>query len=435
MGKAAILLISAPLVGACFGRSSSPPSVDASFDLEGGAFDGSEEAEASPGEEASAPESGTRDATVGDTGSSFDAPPEVSAVDAADANAPPTLLTMVGVTTTNIPYAGAYVAGTWSANAIGADIFSPGGGGIAVLDGSHALSVLRGNMNTAVEAAPFSATWSNLANIVASGVSYTGAPVATSTGAAVVYQNGVGGYALYAARYAAASATWTTTTESLGAMSDNLTVPWLVETSTTELVLSGSTSNSYQSVSGTGGTWSSAIAIPGTTRPSSETPAIEGVRRAGTNDVIAAWTEDGTPAPMLMTGVWSGGTWTVAPTALATDLGPNEGGRPFTMTALPDGRVALAYVNSSSALELAFYDGAAWGAFAMVPVPVTTLPRVPAALAAGIGGTAVLELAYLDANRHAQHTRLTSEAPVTWSASTAIDATNAYDKIELASGP
>jgi hypothetical protein len=446
-------LASLALVGGCFGSSSSQSGADASFPDGSVGIDGGEDAEASAPAEAGSQESGAGDATsadagTADTGAGADAAAsdgggsnEASldaSGDAADASAPPpTLLTMVGVTTGNVPYAGAYAAGAWTTTAIGTDIFSPGGGGVAVLDATHALATLRGNTSGAVEAAPFAGKWSNLANVVTAATSYTGAPVATVGGAAVPYQAGTSGYALYVARYASSGGTWTTTNESTGASGDNITVPWLVETSTTELLLAGNTSSQYTSVAKTGGAWGAAAAIPGTSTPSAITaglPAIAGARRAGTDQVVAAWMQGATTSATLNTGVWSAGTWTVAPSALATDVAGNQG-RAFAIAALPDGRVALAYVSTSSALNLALYDGTSWGAFTAVPVAAASSPRVPVAIAAGIGGTAVVELAYLDANRHAQHTRLTSESPLTWSASTPIDATNVYDKIELASGP
>jgi hypothetical protein len=413
-----------------------PPSSDASVDVPSSKPDASgpdsSTSDAAFKPDGSGPDSSTSDAALLDA--TTDAPPYL---DAAEASAPPTLLTVVGVDTVNTPRAGAYKGGAWTVGAVGSDIFSPGGGGVAVLSASQALASLRGNANSSLETATYDGTWSNLSLPGPATLSYVGPPVATATGAALVFMAGTGSSPLYAARYASATKTWTTTNESVVAQSDNQTVPWLVETSSKELALYATGAGSYASVAGSGGTWGTQAVIPGATVPRSvvgAVPSIVGVRRAGTDQVVAAWiTGSGPSSFSIITGVWSAGAWTVASTALATDVASSQA-RPFAMTALPDGRVALAYLSAASVVKFALYDGTSWGAVATVPGTVTSV-RVPVAIAAGVGGSAIVELAYIDANRHPQHTRLTSEAPLTWSGNQAIDGAETYDAIDLASGP
>lgn len=358
----------------------------------------------------------------------------------ADADAPiatPTFLAFAGVTTTNVPYGGTFGDDGWSTTSLGTDIFSSAGGGVVVLDGTHALVSFRGNVNTTSQTAAFDGSWSQLVTRGPSSVNFVAAPAVTPTGAAVAYQSGSGTNTISILRYERATTTWTTASESTGALNDNVTLPALVPTSAGEVLLFGGLGESaYGVVVKNGETWGTPTTIPGSTKSSSDDrPKIVGVRRAGTDDVVAVWTEATSSATkVLRAGTLSGGTWHVGAEPLATDIAPALNSSVHVLAALPDGRVALAYlVASTFAMKLAFFDGTAWSAFATIPGTSTRFARGPIALAAGLGDSAIVEVVYVDASRNAQHTRLTGESPPTWSTATAVD-TKEYDTIFLSSG-
>jgi hypothetical protein len=117
------------------------------------------------------------------------------------------------------------------------------------------------------------------------------------------------------------------------------------------------------------------------------------------------------------------------PTTVATSA---RTGEPPSLAALADGRLALAYMNATSAkIDVGFFDGTSWSAFTPVPGIAPSQFFAPA-IAGGIVGD-VLELVYIDANETLQHVRLTNEAAWTWSAPVAVDSANAYAEVYLAS--
>ncbi len=196
------------------------------------------------------------------------------------------------------------------------------------------------------------------------------------------------------------------------------------------LVVASLVAGGYAWTLGSGGTWSAPASIPGITVaafPPVDAPVL--VERTGVDQIVGIFeiAVDSSSGTTLAASTFSAGAWGTA-TTIATDA---RFGRPPSVAALPDGRVALSYTNKSTpAVEVGFFDGTAWSAFATVP-GISPSQFFPGAIAQGLAGD-VLELVYIDASQATQHTRLTNESTWTWSAPIAVDPPSSYTRVFLA---
>ncbi len=378
------------------------------------------------------PDGSTIPDASGDSSTTPDATSGDAATDASDAG-PNDLVLASGVDNSNGTWGAVYAMGAWAATSIGSDVYDPVGGGVVVTPGRHGLAAYRGNANDTIEAAEYAGSWPMLAS-EGTMPNTVSAPAAAPSGAFVAY----GGQSLGLATYVEAMGMWSPASQATGAAGENNAVPAVVTTSTGDpmiLVLS-STGGTYSYVLRTGGTWGTLSTITGSAGPGiagGSAPAITAVRVAGSSTIVAAMA--GANMGEIDTAVYSGGTWTTTKN-VATNA-PFSQGAPFSLAALPDGRVALAYLDATQAMHLAFYSGSTWGTFSSVPGTCDHFPRFPISIARGANGTAVLELAYLDGtgdSRTPQHIRLTGESPQTWSSPVKI-ATGGFDSVRIAVGP
>lgn len=355
------------------------------------------------------------------------------AADASEAGASDIVL-FAGVDNAAHGVGATYASGQWTSGVIGSDVYSVQGGGVVVTPGGHGLAVFRGNTNAVVEFASWNGTWSMLASEGTS-TNSVGAPYAGGTGAFLAYQNGSVGFA----QYDEATMAWSPANQATGASSDNSSLPAVVAMST------GAPMALFTGVNGlaqqygysiqSGTTWSSAAAITGSAAAIgiSPRPEILAVQAAAGGPIVAAM--NGAQPGEIDTAAYAGGAWTTTKNVV-TDAATNQG-RPFALTPLPDGRVALAYVDTNQGMHLGFFHASSWGAFAAVPGTGDRFPRFPIAIARGANGGAVLELVYLDGtgdSRTPQHVRLTNEAQWTWTSPVPV-ATGGFDAAYLAVGP
>jgi hypothetical protein len=329
-----------------------------------------------------------------------------------------------------------YQAGAWSAvTQLGSNIFSAGGGGVAITDDGRGVAVLRRNSGSALESASWSGSWGMLA-AQATYDSYLSLPVAAGGGVMLVHQSGQGASTNYFARWQGGTTPWSPLAESTGTLGDNRTLPTVVVTAAGDplVLFSDSSTQSYSWTLRTGGTWSASATIPGASEPNNLSPsaAIAVARGIGQAAIVAILrTGDGSSAQYA---TFSAGAWSTA-ASLVSDLDNAPATVPFALTALPDGRVAMAYVTRAGAVKVGFFDGSAWGAFTAVPAVTAYTGALPLSLARGAYGSAVVELAYLDTALHVEHTRLTDESRWTWSTPVVVDGSQQYVLVSIAVGP
>jgi hypothetical protein len=255
-------------------------------------------------------------------------------------------------------------------------------------------------------------------------------PAAAPGGAFVAF----GGTNLMLATYQDTSQTWAPSNAVTGVTPIPNLIPAVVTTSSGDplVLFTSSGDQSYAYTLRTAGTWSTAAAIPTSKPPPSAPPqpAIIAVRRTGSDAIVAAMF--GSALGELDTAVYSGGTWTTT-TNVVTDAAFTPE-RSFALAALPDGRVALAYVDGSNshAGRLAFFDGS-WGQFASVPGS-GGVGEFPIAIARGANGEAIVEFVYIDGSGALQHIRLTDEASWTWTSPVAV-APGSFRAAYIAVGP
>jgi hypothetical protein len=111
-----------------------------------------------------------------------------------------------------------------------------------------------------------------------------------------------------------------------------------------------------------------------------------------------------------------------SPAATVVTDASNSATRSFSLTTLADGRVVLAYCRSTSDVLVGFFDGAGWSAFTPVP-GIDALGNQPVAVAAGVRGNSVLEMATIGSDQRIRYTRLTDEANWVWTPATEVDPT------------
>lgn len=191
---------------------------------------------------------------------------------------------------------------------------------------------------------------------------------------------------------------------------------------------------------------------------------IDLARRVGVDEVVGVFATDPTG---LDCAVFSKGSWSSA-VRIANDAAIGELNIPeylpsfsrhYSLAALPDGRVALAYwtvtalgAAPSGNIKLGFFDGSSWSDFKVVPDAVA-LSYSPIAISRGAEG-AVLELLFSQnpaADQPAvgspclrpdqkeswclKHMRLTDEADWSWTPQKPIDAGHQWFNISIAATP
>jgi hypothetical protein len=132
----------------------------------------------------------------------------------------------------------------------------------------------------------------------------------------------------------------------------------------------------------------------------------------------------------LVTAIYAAGSWQSLGN-LATNVANVSGfGRPASLAALSDGRVAIAFPDTSSKIEVAYLSGGSWTTPAPVPgvTPVSN-GVYPVSLAPGLG-TDVLELAYINASGALAVVSETSAG--TWSTPTVVDSSQSYSVVSIA---
>jgi hypothetical protein len=323
---------------------------------------------------------------------------------------------------------------------LGTDEFAPAGGGVPLVPDGRGLAVIRANAGVSAESALYTGSWATLAAYnAANSTNYVSVPIPTATGALVAHAAASGADPISLDTWDDGTSAWTT--ETTGVNGDNQSFPTVATTAAGDpLVLFSQCSGSvptYDWVARTAGTWGAAAVIPGlmaatcggaTGGPS---PAYVNAKRAGADQIVAVLrVSSGTT---LQAVSFSAGAWSSA-TTVATDA-VSDTFMGLAIAALPDGRVALAYETTARGVSVGFFDGSTWSAFQAVPT--AALPNsvsVPLSVAHG-GVGAVLELAYVDASLHLQHTRLLTETPWVWSTPAPVDASQTYGLVSIAVGP
>ncbi len=369
---------------------------------------------------------------------------------AANPTLPSILLSAVAAGTMPPAITSVYQNGAWSPlTTIGGNEYGAGGGGVTALANDQGLAVVRSRAGAPVSTI-WNGTWPTLYQIDTTDDELVSSPVAAAPGAFVAEQSSVGTYPITLDTFDESGATWSTG-EVTGAVGDNRCIPVVgVTAAGNPLILYSSTPtalSTYRWVTRMGTSWSTAADVPavgtlsvaGVMPANAALPAAAAVTRVGTDDVVALFLTGGPTAFTLQSSTYSAGAWSAAPLAVATDVLTTGFGMPFSMTALPDGRVALAYATTSSGINVGFFDGTAWGAFAPIPtaIPIPSGTYAPIAITGGIGGD-VVEVVYIDQNyflRHARMTSMATEAGATWTAPVPIDSSQPYGFVAIATSP
>ena len=271
-------------------------------------------------------------------------------------------------------------------------------------------------------------SWSPTGSLGTGNPQFVSAPAATSQSVFVVAEeqpsaSSMGGLSLNT--YDVAMATTVEVPISVGAQYGS---PAIAATAAgAPLVVASLVAGGYTWTLRSGTTWSAPTTVPGVTVasfPPVDAPVL--VRRTGLDEIVGIFeiAVDNSSGATLAASRFSSGAWGT-PTTIATDA---RFGRPPSVAALLDGRIALSYTNRSMPeIMVGFFDGTSWSAFTTVP-GISPSQFLPGAIAHGIAGD-VLELVYLDTNSAPEHTRLTNESAWTWSAPVAVDPPSSYTRV------
>lgn len=307
------------------------------------------------------------------------------------------------------------------------------GGGLAVTGVGHGVAVLPANSGPELFGTSWDGGWTPLTRVGTVRASNVSEPAPATGGALLAYQAlGSSRIELHYGRYDDAAAGWTVLDEPTGAHPGGLqfSLAIVADASGSALaVLELAGAATYGSTTNAGGAWGAVEDIPNAPVPPSAMRGVAAVRRAGSDQLVAAL-RSGTENE-LRVAVRAGAAWSPA-TTLATDL--RFAFPCFALAALPDGRVALVYQSTTGDTFSSFFDGAAWSPWALVPIEVVLVSAHPISIARGIDGEAVLELAYVDrTTRNVLHTRLSSSGE--WSEPRAVGTAPPYASVHIAVGP
>ena len=383
----------------------------------------------SGGSDASTPDATTNDGAIATEASSSDGGAPV------DAATPPMVLFAVGPASA---YGAQYVGGAWTpVTPLGA-AYSAAGGGVSYLADGRALGVARLGTTYQAQASLFAGAWSPLTNV---GGATTGnsvaAPFATATSAFFAKLDTSG--TVFLETFGLASSAWTE--QNTGAtMTDNNGETVAAATMAGDpVVIMPNSSAPYTFTTYDGTTWSAPAPVAGVAGPPACGiqcgPAAAAALRVGVDEIVAVFevASDAGPYVALQPAVYSGSTWT-AGSVLSTDVQGLSEGSSMSLTALADGRVALAYADNAAGIEVAFYDGTAWSALQTAPATVATSTGAghPVSVTRGVGGD-VLELAYVrQTDGYLGHIQLLDEASWKWSTPVIVDSTTTYGIVSIA---
>jgi hypothetical protein len=261
-----------------------------------------------------------------------------STADAARDASMPTPMLLVGATINSAmpAFGSSYARGSWAAPVAltGSDCFSPGGGGVTVLNDGRGLAIVRGNGGALPYRALWSAGgWSPMTPTGGTISSFVSAPQATANGAVYVRQSGSGSNNLHVDSFANASSSWTLGS-ALELRGDNRGAPALaVTTRGQQLVIDGDLRGGYRWMLGAGDTWSALATVSDATVPT--LAAVAATSRVGVDEVVAVFVVPDAPRTTVRIA-WStfrAGTWApVSP--LATDVVQTSGvTTPMVLTA------------------------------------------------------------------------------------------------------
>jgi hypothetical protein len=258
-----------------------------------------------------------------------------------------------------------------------------------------------------------------------------GIPVPSPTGAAVAHLDFEGSTEpsqVMFAEFDPASSTWSTDGPSLPIPS--AMVPAVAITSGGDPVLLTALYGNYSWSERSGTTWSTPAAIAGAPPFLLSDIYYYGVSVAtqvGGDQILAVFLTGSGLDFSLESATFSSGTWS-SPVIFESGFQEYDESAPFSLAALPDGRIALAFAGSAG-LEVGFWNGTSWGVFQSVGYDgVTSLSLAPGATGA------ILDLAFVQGINTIVHARLTDEATWTWS-ETVVDSFELYSTVSLAEGP
>jgi hypothetical protein len=324
-------------------------------------------------------------------------------------------------------YGAAYKMGVWEAPvSFAADAYQQGGGGIAVTPGGHGYVAFRpGASNQLLTTKWTGTTWPAAVAFGLKSVNSVSLPATASSRVYVAAAAGGSGSKVLLDTFDDGLGT-ATFDEDTGAGDSNSAVA-VAATSAAEPVVVVSGMATYEWVKRTGTVWSAAKPILGLSYSGLfGAPVGVLVKRAGADQIFGFFVTSNNTA--LSTATFSAGTWS-SPVVIATDTASDGGlSRNVSAAALPDGRIAVAYVTSSRSVRVGLYDGVAWDAFGTVP-GVSTASGSPLAMAPGVSG-ATLELAFIGASNELRHVRMTG---TTWAPPALIDSSRVYSHVSLAS--
>lgn len=191
----------------------------------------------------------------------------------------------------------------------------------------------------------------------------------------------------------------------------------------------------------TGGSWASPGRVPVDRQEDFGFAEIDLVKREGADEIIGIFASDYTngDSAALVSSVFSDGLW--SPVAMiATDVNMiAQNTRRAYLSALPDGRVALAYWAVDFRIKIGFFDGSSWSEFKVVPNAMT-YALSPIAISRGAPGAA-LELLFSKRSMgeptgfELAHMRLTNEASWAWTEPQIVDDDYDWGTITIAAWP
>jgi hypothetical protein len=364
-------------------------------------------------------------ADAGDGSIAFDATREATAGGGAST------MVLLGLGSTGA-YGVAYSGGAWGSPApLWASPQFVGGGGVTYLSDGRALAVggqgyIAPQGSGAIATLFAGGSW-GAPSMVAGGVGLSvSAPLASATGALVARSDTNSN--VLVDTFTGNTSAWTTQGTGLVTGSP----PTIAATGTGNPIVlvditpaTGTTVYDFTVLSGS--SWSAPTAVPGVATLSNSTAASAAALRSGIDQIVAVFkVGNGTG---MQWATYSGGAWSAGQT-IVNDLNKNQG--VFSLAPLSDGRMWLAYVNTSNIVQVSSFNGSAWSAFRSVPgVTTSAYGYYPVSLTHGVGGH-VVELAFIDSSGKIQWTSLTDESKWAWSTPVVVANSTSYGFVSIA---
>jgi hypothetical protein len=186
----------------------------------------------------------------------------------------------------------------------------------------------------------------------------------------------------------------------------------------------GGPSNDLRSSDLGGSGWSTSTEIANNpVDMASTSPAAAVAAPSSGPELVVAYVAQGTS--QIYTAYRTATGWSM-PTLLTNGL-TND---PIALAPVTGGGAVMAYRGTDMMLYTAFFTGTTWALPAAAFSPNVTVDAAPS-VAAGVG-TAMVEMAYVDANGALWHTRYGGSA---WSAATQVGTASGFAHVAIASGP